>query len=264
MKLLLQSDDYGITPSAADGIIYAITHGVLRNTGFFSNMPWAEECAEKIKPYLDQIALGIDVNASTGPSLLGYDKVPDLCHPDGNFLTSNENRAADIDAPNHDHVNYEQLKAEFEAQIERFIELIGKKPDYLHSHAYGTATTDRVRRELAQKYDIPYVADVRKKLYGELGPRSSWYVPGGPEAQLKQDPIGYITSNKGCDPQKDELGLIITHCGFADSYLFKLTSYTLCRVRDLEAVCSDEVKQWIKDNDIELITYKELDASWWK
>ena len=100
MKLLIQSDDYGMTPAVADGIIYGITHGVVRNTGLFSNMPWAAECVEKIRPYLDQIAFGIDLNASTGSSLLGYDKVPNLCHPDGSFLTSKENRAADETAEN--------------------------------------------------------------------------------------------------------------------------------------------------------------------
>ncbi len=36
---------------------------------------------------LGQIAFGIDLNASTGPSLLGYDKVPGLCHEDGKTYT---------------------------------------------------------------------------------------------------------------------------------------------------------------------------------
>ena len=48
MKLLIQSDDYGITPAVADGIIYGITQGVIKNTGLFSTMPWAKECVEKI------------------------------------------------------------------------------------------------------------------------------------------------------------------------------------------------------------------------
>ena len=36
---------------------------------------------------LGQIALSIDLNASTGPSLLEYDKVPGLCHEDGKTYT---------------------------------------------------------------------------------------------------------------------------------------------------------------------------------
>ena len=33
MKLLVQSDDYGITPGAAAGIVYGIRNGIIRNTG---------------------------------------------------------------------------------------------------------------------------------------------------------------------------------------------------------------------------------------
>lgn len=50
MKLLVQSDDYGITEAGAHGAIKAIKDGIVRNTGFFSNMPWAEYCLELIRP----------------------------------------------------------------------------------------------------------------------------------------------------------------------------------------------------------------------
>ena len=261
MKLLIQSDDYGMTPAVADGIIYGITHGVVRNTGMFTNMPWAKECVEKIRPYLDQIAFGIDLNASTGCSLLGYDKVPNLCHPDGSFLTSRENRAADETAPNHDHVDHDQLYAEFDAQVQKFIVLVGKVPDYIHAHAYGTATTEKVRREIAQKYNRPYsktTADILIGNYANMG----WYIMGSPEAQLKEDLASYIVENKsGFD--MDGYGYLITHCGYADAPLFEMSSFNLCRVKDLEALTSDRVKNWIKENNIELITYNDLDQDHW-
>ncbi|MGM9941153.1 MAG: ChbG/HpnK family deacetylase [Bulleidia sp.] len=261
MKLLIQSDDYGITPAVSDGIIYGITHGVVRNTGLFSNMPWAKECVEKIIPYLDDIAFGIDLNASTGSSLLGYDKVPNLCHPDGSFLTSKENRKADETAPNHDHVNHDQLYAEFDAQVQKFIELVGKVPDYIHAHAYGTATTEQVRREIAQKYDRPYSKTTSDLLVGGYT-NMNWYIMGGPEAQLNEDLESFIVENQsGFD--MDGYGYLITHCGYADAVLFELSSFNLCRVKDLQALTGDRVKNWIKDNNIELITYNDLDRDHW-
>ena len=261
MKLLIQSDDYGMTPAVADGIIYGITHGVVRNTGLFSNMPWAAECVEKIRAYLDQIAFGIDLNASTGSSLLGYDKVPNLCHPDGSFLTSKENRAADETAENHDHVDHDQLYAEFDAQVQKFIELVGKVPDYIHAHAYGTATTERVRREIAQKYDRPYSKTTADLLIGNYA-KMGWYIMGSPEAQLNEDLESFIVENRsGFD--KDGYGYLITHCGYADARLFELSSFNLCRVKDLEALTSDRVKNWIRENNIELITFKDLVRDHW-
>ena len=73
MKILFQSDDYGITKAQALGCLEAIHHGVIRNTGFFSNMPWASEVYEWIRNDVDDIAFGIDLNASTGPSVLPHE-----------------------------------------------------------------------------------------------------------------------------------------------------------------------------------------------
>lgn len=261
MKLLVQSDDYGMTPAVADGIIYGITHGIVRNTGLFSNMPWSKECVDKIRPYLDEIAFGIDLNASTGSSLLGYDKVPNLCHPDGSFLTSKENRAADEKAENHDHVDHDQLYAEFDAQVQKYIELVGKVPDYIHAHAYGTETTEKVRREIAAKYDRPYTETTMKLLCGKKAPMG-WYIFGSPEAQLNEDLATYLVENKA-EFDMNGYGYVVSHCGYADARLFALSSFNLCRVKDLEALTSDRVKNWVKENDIELISFKDLDRDHW-
>lgn len=261
MKLLVQSDDYGMTPAVADGIIYGITHGIVRNTGLFSNMPWSKECVEKIRPHLDEIAFGIDLNASTGSSLLGYDRVPNLCHPDGSFLTSKENRAADETAENHDHVDHDQLYAEFDAQVQKYIELVGKVPDYIHAHAYGTETTEKVRREIAVKYDRPYTETTMKLLCGKKAPMG-WYIFGSPEAQLKEDLASYLIENKA-EFDMEGYGYVVSHCGYADARLFDLSSFNLCRVKDLEALTSDKVKNWVKENKIELISFKDLDRDHW-
>ena len=85
----------------------------------------------------------------------------------------------------------------------------------------------------------------------------SWYTGKTPEEQLNNDPLGYITSDKG-GLLNQELGYIITHCGWCDKELFELSSYNTCRAVDLAAATSDEIKAWVKDNDIELITFKDL------
>lgn len=255
MKLVFQSDDYAITRAAAQGIIHGIRNGVVRNTGLFANMPWTEECVEWIRPYLDQIALGIDLNASTGSSLLGFEKVPNLCHEDGRFFTSRENRAFDVDAPDHDHVDYDQLYAEFDAQIQRYIELLGKKPDYIHGHAYGTKTTEKVRSDLAEKYGVIYTGDFRTR--DNVKMQMSWYTMGaGPEAQLKNDPLGCITGDT--EMLNYEYGFIVTHCGYCDAELFALSSFNTCRVVDLAAATDPRMKKWIEDNQIELVTFKDI------
>ncbi|MHB8806627.1 MAG: ChbG/HpnK family deacetylase, partial [Anaerolineaceae bacterium] len=51
MKLLFQSDDYGITEGVACGALKAIRDGLVRNTGLFVNMPSSRFAAEQIKYY---------------------------------------------------------------------------------------------------------------------------------------------------------------------------------------------------------------------
>lgn len=262
MKLLVQSDDYGITRAVSLGCIHGIRNGVIRNTGLFANMPWAEECVEWLRPYFGRIAFGIDLNASTGPSILGHSEVPNLTKANGDFYTSKENRQFDKFENNYDHLeaHQEELYSELKAQIERYIKIVGHKPDYIHNHAYGTKTTNEVTKKLAEEYHIQSSAGLLERdEIKEAG--MGWYVPGGLENQLEERPIEYITEDKG-HLLSSPYGYIISHCGYADSELFSLSSFSTCRVKDLEAMVSGEVKKWIKENNIELITYKDLPKEW--
>ncbi len=265
MKLIIQSDDYGITKAQALGAIEGIRNGVITSTGFFANMPWAEEVYAWLKPYTDQISFGIDLNASTGPSLLGHAKLPTLTHEDGTFLGSGENRALDTEENNHDHLAAyrEELYAEFDAQIQRYIALVGHKPDYIHNHAYGTKTTAEVTAQLGKKYDILTTADLmaREEVHNA---GMGWYVWGGDlKGQRDEDILGYFTSGKsGIETSEKAYGYLICHAGYVDAEIFKLSSFNICRAIDLACMVSEEMKQWIKENQIEPIRFQDLPKEW--
>ncbi len=262
MKLLVQSDDFGITRAVSLGCIHGIRNGIIRNTGMFANMPWIEECVGWIRPELDRIAFGIDLNISTGPSILGHEKLPALTHKDGSFLTSKEHAGLDNDENNHDHLaaHRDEVYAEFKAQIERYTGLTGHKPDYIHNHAYCAETVFSVSRQLAAEYHCPYSDDmIRRPELKDGG--MGWYRFGGPEAQLANDPVSWFTSDQPGMLEK-EYGYIICHCGYADADLFRLSSFSTCRVIDLDCIVSQQMKAWVKDNGIELITFRDLPEEW--
>lgn len=263
MKLLIQSDDYGITKAVSLGIIEAIKNGLVRNTGLFVNMPWVEEVIELIKPYLDQIAFGLDLNISTGPSVLKKTEIPSLVLENGNFLTSSMNRSLDNEDNNFDHVIYDEVYKEFEAQIQKFIDLVGKNPDYLHAHAYSTPTVEKVSIELSNKYNIPYSIQLFRMK--QMAPSDmGWYkFPPTLENQLKSSLKDYILNDKN-HYLKHNYGVLICHCGYVDGELFDYSSFNLYRAKDLEAMLDSQVKNWILNNDIELITYKDLDENFFK
>ena len=240
MKLLVQSDDYGITMGTAYGALHAIEHGIVRNTGLFANMRHAPACVELIRPYFDEISFGIDLNAVNGPSVLGYDEVPSLCHPPDNDM---------------DHVDGEQLHAEFCAQVRQFAKMTGRKPDYIHGHAYATKTTEAVIRKIARDYGIPYTGDFAL-LPDAVMPTMGWYTFGTMEEQLKEDPLSYITEDRA-GYLSHSYGYLITHCGMLDPATMQLP-FNLCRLRDLEAVTSDAVHEWIRMHDIQLINFRDI------
>jgi len=261
MKLLVQSDDYGISKAVSLGIIEAVKNGILRNTGIFMNMPWTLECAEWIKPYLNDIALGVDANISAGAPLLPASEIPSLCQADGSFLTRPMHQALDDKAENHDHLDYNDVFKELCAHVERFIEVFGKKPDYIQNHAYMTPSKDRAISDVAKKYDIPYCHEAVEK-YVQVpyrqGQCSGWYNHvESLDAQINSDLKGVILEDR-CHILDHEYFWLICHCGYVDKAIDDLSTYTLFRCADLAAITSNEVKQWVVDNNVELITYKEL------
>lgn len=259
MKLLLQADDYGMTPAVARGIVDGIEKGILRNTGMFMNRPWSEECAAWIKPYLNDIALGVDLNLTTGSPLNSPDSIPSLVNSRGQFYTSWESRKLDKKI-NGDHAQSAEVRLELDAQIQKYIELFGKKPDYLHSHAYETEMIRQVHHELARLYDIPYCSDVMKRLTGRTIQeyRIGWYKkPATLDNQAASSLKDYILEH-GLEWLSQEYIMIIGHMGYVDKELMVSSSYTLYRLNDLEAVVSPEIIEWIYKNGVELITYKDL------
>ena len=255
MKLLIQSDDYGITEAVSCGIIKAITDGVVKCTGMFTNMPASKKAAEMIKDI--DVCLGIDINFVAGKPVADPALIPSMVRPDGYFYDSRQRRQLDKECESHDHVNYEEALIEGRAQIEKFIELNGKKPEYLHGHSYGSPTTARVIQTLSKEYNIGISHTMLDANHAKMA--KSWYtVPFTLEQQMACNTKDFLIHDQG-EILGNEIAAIISHCGYIDAPLFDFTSFTVVRTKDLEAMTSDEMKQWIKDNEIELISYRDLD-----
>lgn len=255
MKLIVQSDDLGITEAVSCGIEKGIRDGVVTCTGLFSNMPAAAFAAELIRPY-PQVCLGQDINLVAGSPCADPGLIPSLVQKDGSFKTSGMHRQQDTQDGNQDHVVYEECLIEVEAQIRRFLELTGKKPEYLHGHSYSTPAVWKAMETMGECYGIPLVKNMLAK-YGAVRLGSSWNKKPFPlEEQMSADPMGCILSDR--EFVKNPLGFIGTHCGYIDDNLFQVSTYTLIRTRDLAAVISPRMRQWLQDNQIQLISYRDL------
>ena len=256
MKLLVQADDYAMSPAVARGIIHGIEHGLIRNTGAFANSPWFAECMGWLAPFADRVDVGIDLNITTGAPLSDPRAIPSLVREDGSFHTSRESRELDA-AVGGEHVVPAEAIREFRAQVERFRAVTGNLPAYVHSHAYTTPGIVSAQRAVAAEYGIPFASDVWRAAAGVevTAYRIPWYVkPATLENQAASLLADYVLAHA------DELAaqpfvLLAGHMGYIDRELMEQSSYTLLRANDLAGVCDPRVIAWAEAVGAELFRY---------
>lgn len=205
----------------------------------FTNMPWSEECAEMINPYLDKISLGIDLNITTGRPVLSEKEISGIVRKDGYFLTSNELRMYNLENKMFDELVWDEIYREFEAQIIKFIKINGQIPDYIHAHAYTPEVIKNIQRDLAKKYNVPYSFDLWEAL----------------ENQIKTSLESFILDNSD-NLLNMKFCILVGHMGYVDKELMDLSTYSLYRINDLHASVSPKIIQWVENNQVELITYR--------
>lgn len=266
MKLLLvQSDDYGITRAVSDGILRGIQEGIIRNTGLFVNMTASKDAADRIKDV--DVCLGIDINYVAGKPVTDPKKIPRLVNENGCFFTSKEilkkNVLIGMDGIIYqfekDPYPYEEILLETENQVKRFYELTGKLPEYLHPHSICTPNTERAAEEVADKYHIFHSTKMMNDSAYKCLPGAIALTKGASlEEQLRQDVEQEFLTISLPELKEGETGYYIFHCGYVDADLMEATSLNLKRMLDLKAALSERVKTYIKKNEIELITYRDL------
>ncbi|MDL2225387.1 ChbG/HpnK family deacetylase [Eubacteriales bacterium OttesenSCG-928-M02] len=266
MKLLVQADDYGFTKGVTAGIVDAIENGFLRNTGMFTNMPTAVAAA-KLIPNFPQACFGIDFNLVSGPSAADPKLIPSLVDENGEFIRSNiriNDPKWQTEEGRRELFPKDQVQIEMQAQYDRFIELTGQKPGYLHGHSISPETYAEVMLELAHTNGVPHSQEIAKK-YNFFNPMRQDWAASKATAKKEFDPMDQVSKNpEGLfwehreEALKHEYVQTVGHCGFVDAALFDLTSLSIERARDHQMVTSPRIMEWIKENNVELITYRDL------
>ncbi len=265
-KILFQGDDFGFTRGVTLGIVDSIDRGVLRNTGLFANMPSAEFAVTFMKDR-PQACFGIDFNLVSGPSCADPKDIPALVDEEGNFIRSGV-RTRDprwqSEEGRAELFPYEQVSKELWAQYNRFVELTGRKPEFLHEHSISSENYKKVIKEISVKENIPYTSEILAKL-------------GMDKTMNKLIESNLATTKKIFDAQSqiykntveqfmsltDEFiengtSVFCCHPGYVDADLIGLTTLSLERCRDAEMMMSEKVAEWIRENNVELITYRDL------
>lgn len=263
MKLLTVGDDYGFTKGVTLGIIEAIDHGVLRNTGLFTNMPSASLAAKLMKGR-EHVCFGIDFNIVSGKPVSNPAEIPHLVDENGEFIRSSiriKDPRWKTEEGRREMFPYDEVYTELKAQYNKFLELTGKKPGYLHNHSISHESYREAIQALSKETQVPHSFTLLDQMgvvtVGLRKTNATTKKQFDPIEQLNHDPLNDLYEDLNL-MLNSEYAVLGGHPGYVDNDLLNLSSLSLERCKDLEMMTSNQLKQLIEKYNIELITYYDL------
>lgn len=250
LQLLIRSDDLGYSEAVNYGIERALRFGLTKSVGLMPNMTAAVHGVGLITG-LD-VCLGQHTNICVGRPVSDPAEIPSMVGPDGNFKSSREYRAAA-----EDFVVLDEAVHEVEAQYARFKELTGREPGYFEGHAVRSANFIRALEIVAERHGLKF---------------SGMYYPGVPTAQVGTT-SAYRCTLHAMEPDYDAVqclkdavlaaktdlaSIYVCHPGYLDDYILHNSSLTINRTREVAMLTNPDVKRWLAEREVELISYDDI------
>jgi len=276
-RLIVNADDYGLTATVSAGIRQAHQEGIVTSTTAMMNMAGVEDELHTALSACPKLGLGVHLVLTAGKPLLPIKEVPSITALSGSesfpklaVLSKNGNR-----------LKAEEVKAEWHAQIEKFIRATGKRPDHLDSHhhtSYLTAPVFGAMLELAREYDCP----IRMPLAGEidlkllLGDHASDSAehtqfllpmllastdvrrPNCSEVGFYDQQATLATLHAIIDRLPEGVTEIMCHPSVPDNTLSQITGYNYQRAVELSLLTNPELKKRLSAAGAKLISFGEL------
>lgn len=251
MKLIIRADDLGFSEAVNYGILKAVEDGVVTSVGMMPNMESANHGFSLVRN--SDIALGQHSNICVGKPVTNPKLIPTLVDDYGNFCSSKEIRQREKDM-----INIQECEVELQAQLDRFIEITGKKPDYFEGHAVFSKNFFIALENVAKRnglfFDNPGIDKNWEKEYGIYGLGFA-----NLDEQGLYDPKKYMLSHLE-EMEKRECSIAIFHPGYLDQYILEHSTFTLIRPMECEFLCSSWLKKWITENKIKLVDFRNYKA----
>ena len=263
--LILHADDLGVAHSEDSASFDALEKGVVNSASIMMPTPWVTEVARYAKAHPDadfglHLTLTSEWESYRWGSVAPSDQVKSLLDPDGTFPRQVQTVIA--------RAKLDEVERELRAQVERALAM-GIHPTHLDSHMGTLFTTPGLMAayvKVARAYKLPFLGFIGTPNTGtETGVMKTDLYPDTvliaderiPAAQWKQF---YLDAMKNLKPGLTEL---IVHLGYDDAELQAVMAGheaygAAWRQRDYDVLSSAEFKQALKDNDVKLVRWRDL------
>jgi hypothetical protein len=270
--IIVHADDLGETHAVNAAAMKALEGGTINSASLMVPCPWFPEIADYAKSHPDaDLGLHLTLTAERvyyrwGPAAPA-DKVPSLVDQNGYFHHDWEPNERGIT----NNINAKEVEIELRAQIERALAM-GVRPTHLDSHQYRLIMSGKelfdVFLRVAHDYKLPvfvtrdWFAD-HPYLQTSLGPTDivlDHTVTIEPEVPPEKWADFYLAALKNLKPGVTEF---VIHPGFDDEELRAATRERATwgaawRQRDYDFFTSDQFRQALAEQNIKLITWREL------
>jgi len=269
-RLIVNADDFGLSPSVNAAVICAHREGILTSASLMVNEPGFDE-AVKLAKENPRLGVGLHLTLLMGHSALPPEKIPGLVNAHGEFSNS----------PVGVGMGYffkgglrEQLRAELHAQFEKF-RATGLVLDHVngHLHLHLHPVVFKLLMEDAEKLGIKHLrltrdclTRSRRMASGRLFYRVSHaaiyeWLSGRARGPLQQRGIRHAQITFGLlqDSHVDENYILklLPELPDGDSELYSHPSLDKFK-HEYDALVSRRVKEQIEKLGIQLIRYQDL------
>lgn len=286
IKLIANSDDFGLTNSITDAIIDTHINGIMTSTTMMANMVGFEYAAKKAKEY-PNLGIGIHFNLTEGTPLTEISKIPDLIDAEGKFKSNAVQRKNFL----YGKDKLPQIELELKNQLENLLDnnIVPTHFDS-HHHITGLPLAFKASAKIAKQYNvnkarITNIDFIYSPFYrGSFFTKAKHSLKNAPKAFVHKrnkvllrkrafhtpdikilpnrvlpvlnDPIEqFIRTLSMLKPGVTEISF---HPGYKNSDPNDSKKTADLRERDLKVTTSREVQKYIKDNNIQLINFKDI------
>lgn len=274
-RLIVNADDYGLTPGVSAGIRHAHANGIVTCTTAMMIFPNLEDDLRRAQEETPDLGLGVHLVASEYEPLRPAASVRSLLDTNGRFFGSQVYYGPQS-AEMYARFDLHELRDEWRAQIERFLAL-GIPLDHLDSHhhaGYLHESMFSVLLELAREYNVPlrvpapivFEEDGRWRYTngGMLG----WHAQTVGQIELPHT-NGFFDTFYDSRATVEHLLQIMTslpegdwelmcHPGEVDDALLACTSYHTPRAAEIDALCDPRVREALETRGVQLATFAAL------
>jgi predicted glycoside hydrolase/deacetylase ChbG (UPF0249 family) len=263
--LIIHADDLAVAHSVNVASFDALDKGAVSSASIMVPTPWLTEVATyaKAHPNADlglHLTLTSEWETYRWGSVASKDMVSSLHDSDGTF--PREGRAVATRA------KPAEVERELRAQIDRAMQ-VGIRPTHLDTHMgtlFSTPEITAVYVKVAHDYRLPFLAprgDPRtgpQSVFSEKDILLDAVLGAGPDVKAENWKEFYLNMIANLKPGLNEL---IVHLGHDDSELQAVMVGhegwgSAWRQRDYDVVNSAEFKKALKDNNVVVVTWKEL------